>query len=65
MTIWVVEYGAYDDNCTLGVFSSEEKANAAITHKKGDDKYYYYYATEYTLDEYHNQHCTKLSKVLE
>ena len=64
MKVWVAQYGTYDETYILGVFTSEEKAQASLDHQKGDDYHYSYWSEEFEIDEYFNKHLSKLSLVL-
>jgi hypothetical protein len=55
--------------CTLGIFSTKEKAEEASEHSKVEEKSLYnidndYWIREEQVDEYWNRNCTKLHKVL-
>ncbi len=59
--VWLAEYYTnYKDSYIVGIFSSEEKAQAAIDNNA--ENYYYsdeWRITEYTLDEdYYHAHDT-------
>jgi hypothetical protein len=74
MKVFLAYFQEYEDRCTVGVFSTSEMAQEALTHyyhqKIADEGYFYYsgtdgYIDEFTLDEYHAKHLSPLAKALE
>jgi hypothetical protein len=74
MKVYYAYYQDYEDIRTIGVFSSREDAEAALTHwhddKLANDQFCFYnrnqgHVDEYVLDEYTTVHMSPLAKALE